>query len=178
MNRLLIAFEGAQAVRRIQEMLTASGLPPRAVCHTGAEVIRAVRYMGGGVIVCGAKFADMTADQLYEDLSGSAFMLVAAKSTQLDLCQNPGISRLSLPFNRQELAAKVEFLCRMDDRMDENSLRLRRKRSSEDENIIAAAKEKLMREMNITEPQAHRLLQRRSMDMRLSLPEAARLMLK
>ena len=56
---------------------TASYQLPAGV--TGAEVIRAVRYMGGGVVVCGVKLPDMTADQLYDDLEGDAYILAAAK---------------------------------------------------------------------------------------------------
>ena len=79
MNHVIVAFESEGASKRVCEMLTAASVPVRAVCRTGAEVIRLVRYMGGGVVVCGVKLADTTADRLYEDLDGQVYVLAVGK---------------------------------------------------------------------------------------------------
>ena len=50
MNRLIVAFSSDTAAHRICAWLAQSGFPARTVCRTGAEVVRAVRYMGGGSV--------------------------------------------------------------------------------------------------------------------------------
>lgn len=70
MNRLIVAFSSDTAAHRICAWLAQSGFPARTVCRTGAEVVRAVRYMGGGSVICAARLPDYTADELYDDLDG------------------------------------------------------------------------------------------------------------
>ena len=110
MSRLIVAFESEVTRQRVCELFAASSFPVRASCRTGAEVLRAVHFMGGGVVVCGVKLADCTADQLYDDLDGLACMLVVAKPNQLEMCENPRIFRLPLPVNQHDLTASVRML--------------------------------------------------------------------
>lgn len=97
MNRLIVAFSSDTAAHRICAWLAQSGFPARTVCRTGAEVVRAVRYMGGGSVICAARLPDYTADELYDDLDGQADLLVIGKPEQLSDCENPAIRRLPLP---------------------------------------------------------------------------------
>ena len=53
MSRLIVAFESEVTRQRVCELFAASSFPVRASCRTGAEVLRAVHFMGGGVVVCG-----------------------------------------------------------------------------------------------------------------------------
>ena len=106
MNRLIVAFSSDTAVRRICAWLAQSGFPARTVCRTGAEVVRAVRYMGGGSVICAARLPDYTADELYDDLDGQADLLVIGKPEQLSDCENPAIRRLPL---RRAGAARAGF---------------------------------------------------------------------
>ena len=110
MNRLIVAFSSDTAAHRICAWLAQSGFPARTVCRTGAEVVRAVRYMGGGSVICAARLPDYTADRLYDDLDGQADLLVIGKPEQLSDCENPAIRRLPLPVNRYQLAEAAEAL--------------------------------------------------------------------
>ena len=166
MNHLIVAFETEAACHRVCELLAASALPVRSVCKSGAEVIRAVRYMGGGVVVCGVKLPDMTADQLYDDLEGDAYILAAAKPEALDLCENPHIFRLPLPTNRYALAAAVQMLTQLEG-MSASA------HSRPDQEIIQKAKILLETNGSMTEEEAHRYLQKRSMQSRRKMAEVA-----
>lgn len=55
MNRLIVAFSSDTAAHRICAWLAQSGFPARTFARTGAEVVRAVRYMGGGSVICAAR---------------------------------------------------------------------------------------------------------------------------
>lgn len=166
MNHLIVAFETEAASRRVCELLAASSLPVRSVCRSGAEVLRMVQYMGGGVVICGVKLTDMTADQLYDDLDGQAFLLAAAKPEALEMCENPRIFRLPLPTNRYALAAAVQMLTQLEG-MSASA------HSRPDQEIIQKAKILLETNGSMTEEEAHRYLQKRSMQSRRKMAEVA-----
>ncbi len=166
MNHLIVAFETEAASRRVCELLAASSLPVRSVCRSGAEVLRMVQYMGGGVVICGVKLTDMTADQLYDDLDGQAYLLAAAKPEALEMCENPRIFRLPLPTNRYALAAAVQMLTQLEG-MSASA------HSRPDQEIIQKAKILLETNGSMTEEEAHRYLQKRSMQSRRKMAEVA-----
>ena len=148
MNHLIVAFASEAMCRRVSDALAAFSLPVRAVCRTGAEVLRAVEFMGGGAVLCGAKLPDRTADQLYDDLEGQAEMLALAKPEYWELCGNPHIFRVALPINASELA------------------------------FVRQAKAQLQRQLGLSEPEAHRYLQKQSMALRRPMAQIAEEMLR
>ena len=168
MNHVIVAFESEGASKRVCEMLTAASVPVRAACRTGAEVIRLVRYMGGGVVVCGVKLSDTTADRLYEDLDGQVYVLAVGKPEQLDMCDNPRVFRLPLPVNRYDLSASVRML----EQLEEMSRRDVRPPQDELE-TIRRAKLWMMEHEGLSEEEAHRRLQRQSMTARRRMAEVA-----
>ena len=110
MNRLIVAFSSDTAAHRICAWLAQSGFPARTVCRTGAEVVRAVRYMGGGSVICAARLPDYTADELYDDLDGQADLLVIGKPEQLSDCENPPKPPQPLPVKRKKHAQAAQAL--------------------------------------------------------------------
>ncbi len=85
MGRIIVAFNGEEARKKILRLLTLEGLEG-VPCAGGAEVLRTVRRLGSAVVVCGFYLSDMTADALAEDLRGLAVVLVVAKAAYLELC--------------------------------------------------------------------------------------------
>ena len=165
MNRLIVAFSSDTAAHRICAWLAQSGFPARTVCRTGAEVVRAVRYMGGGSVICAARLPDYTADELYDDL------LVIGKPEQLSDCEKPAIRRLPLPVNRYQLAEAAEALTQAQ------QARAPAKPSQQDQEIIRHAKALLQARRGMAEPEAHRYLQRRSMEAHRKMADTARLII-
>ena len=168
MDRVIVAFETEKTVQRVCETLTVAGIPVRSTCHTASEVIRNVRFMGGGVVVCGAKLPDATADQLTYDLDALACVLVVAKPEQLDFCENPHLFRLSLPINASALAASVRMLSQLSE-MNLSA----QKPDADERQIIERAKALLQATHGITEPEAHRYLQNQSMKTREKMANVA-----
>ena len=168
MNRLIVAFQSESVSQRICEMLSASSISARVVCKSGAEVIRAVNYMGGGAVVCGMKLPDMTADELCEALEQQASLLVVAKPEQLDFCENPHLFRLPLPVNRYDLSASVRMLVQV-----EEMKRSAPKPTRADQEAIDQAKKLLQSLCGMTEQEAHRYLQKKSMALHRKMAEVA-----
>lgn len=167
MNHLIVAFASEAMSRRVSDALAAFSLPVRAVCRTGAEVLRAVEYMGGGAIICGAKLPDRTADQLYEDLDGQAEMLALAKPENWELCGNPHIFRVALPLSASQLAAAAQALIRREEQ------RQPARAGDADQALIRQAKALLQQQLGLSEPEAHRRLQRQSMAARQPMVRVA-----
>ena len=169
MNRLIVAFDNDATIARVKEMLASASVQPRSTHRTGAEVARAVRFMGGGTVVCGVKLLDMTADQLYDDLEGLAHMLVIGKPLQLEICTAPDIFKLPLPINRFDLGASVRMLLQLEE-MDHKK---KNRRSTQENQMIEQAKALLENAFGMTEAEAHRYLQKRSMDAGIRITDTA-----
>ena len=86
MIRIAVAFPGKTGRQTLCRALEMRGLAPRFRCHTGAEAIRAVKTMGGGVVVCGARLSDMTAGEVAEALAGEGVVIAVGHAAQLAAC--------------------------------------------------------------------------------------------
>ncbi len=156
-------------------MLERSGIPVRFRCRSGAEVLRAVKNMGSGVVICGHKLTDMSAGQLAHELHGMAKFLVLAKQSLLELMDDPDIFKLPIPISAAELRGSVNILIQLD----EITARAQTPQRTEEEvEMIRRAKELLMESRGFTEAQAHRYLQKRSMETGTKLSETARQILE
>jgi len=159
LNRLIVAFEGDKQCDLVRETLESGGMPPRVVCHTGAEVLRTAHEMGRALVICGYKFPDMSADELAYDLGSSAIILVVGKNVQLDFCEHEGIFKLPAPFSRSELLTSVSML----QQLAEKTLLAPPRRTAGEETLVGEAKAILM-QTGMNEAEAHRFLQKRSME--------------
>lgn len=170
METVIVAFAGAENGRRIREILERSGTVKCLVCTSADQVKRTVHEQQVAAVVCGYKFADGPAELLYEDLPAFCHMLMVASQGLLDLVQNPEILRLPAPVSRSALIAGVEKLLA---KVQAEPLR----RSQTERALIAEAKRKLMTQ-GLTEEEAHRALQRKSMVQGVKLAQAARMVLE
>lgn len=175
MNRIVVAFESEKSRSRITEMLETSGFPVRAAFRSGAEAKRMIMKMGGGIVVCGHKLPDMTADELIYDLGALALVLVMAKPVFLDMCESPDLFRLTLPTSRQELSGSLRMLMQLDERQQRMTVP---QRKDDDRQMIESAKRLLIAREGVTEEQAHRLIQRRSMDTGAKMADTAKKILE
>ena len=109
MGRIIVAFRGEEARKKILRLLTLEGLEG-VPCTGGAEVLRTVRRLGSAVVICGFYLSDMTADTLAEDLRGFAVVLVIAKAAYLELCGGENLYKLAVPVSRVEFSATLRLL--------------------------------------------------------------------
>ncbi|MBQ9329414.1 MAG: ANTAR domain-containing protein [Oscillibacter sp.] len=170
MDRLVVAFSSDEAQRRIRRLLESEGYSPFLCCAAGAEAVRAVRKMGSGTVICGSRLRDMTANQLAADLLGQAVVLVVAAAERLDLCEGENLYKLASPATRSDFFSVLELTRQVEER------RLRRpppRRDASEQRLIREAKALLMSVNRMSEAEAHRFLQRASMNSGLKLAEAA-----
>lgn len=169
MEQVFIAFEREEDRNRIRAILEKSGLPVRGLFRGGAETVRGVRRMGGGVVVCASRLSGMTARELSDNLSGVARVAAVAPASALEADPGDGLVLIPASFTRDELVSAVQALCQEAEPAGRPA-----PRSDEDRALIARAKALLMERRGMTEPDAHRHLQRQSMLLRVPLAQAAR----
>ena len=170
MDRIVVAFANEEAQRRILRLLASDGWESAACCTSGAEVIRVVRKLGSAIVICGFKLRDMTAADLAADLRGTAVLLVVSSAVNLDMCEGENLYKLATPAARSDFFATLDMLRRFEEK---NLHHPPPKRKEADQKLIRTAKELLMDVNRMTESEAHRFLQKRSMDSGMKLVETA-----
>ena len=118
--------------------------------------------------------ADQSAEALAGDLPPSCAVLVLASQNLLDLLQDDDLFRLPAPVSKGDLTASVRMLLQMGRRLERA---LRPRRSPEEQALIQQAKALLMDRNGMTEEQAHRFLQKTSMDNGTKLLQTAQMVL-
>lgn len=166
---IIVAFEGQSNRDRLREALEGTGEFACLACRSAAQVKRVVGKQRAGVVVCGFKLADETGEALYCDLPQRCVMLMVAPQAQLDLCAAPGMFKLPAPAGRAELLASVRLLAQLAQSREAPA-----QRTLEEQGLLGRAKSALMERRGMTEDQAHRFLQKRSMDCRARLTDTAR----
>jgi response regulator NasT len=127
-----------------------------------------------GVVICGYKLHDWTVEELMDDLPPATSVLCIASQSQLELCESEDIFCLPAPVSKGDLMASVRMVIQMSHRLEKFA---RPRRNEEEKELIEQAKEVLMSRHGMTEEQAHRLIQKRSMDNGTKMSQTARLVL-
>lgn len=173
MERVIVVFDSDKTTRRICEMLESAGVAECSPCRSGGEARRSVAQFDIHVVISGFRLADGSGENLFEDLPQGTSMLMVAPQHQLDMVSEE-IFRLPAPISRSDLVASVKMVLQMSHRL---SKLVRPRRNEEEREIILRAKHLLMERNGLTEDQAHRLLQKKSMDSGVKLIQTARLVL-
>ena len=164
------AFENEQTCRSLYWGLKEAGLPVLEQHHAGATVIRAVRRSGGGLVLCGARLPDMTALQLSLILGDDALIVSLTHAFGRADPKEDRLLLLEMPPTMSELAQRVRILLRNE---EERQRDLHRTRSAREEETIRQAKLFLAKHFGLDEGEAHRFLQRVSMQEGIRMSMAA-----
>ncbi len=175
MDTIVLAFSNGKNAEHIAELLESTATARSIVCRSCAEVKRLIAQQHLNVVICGYKMADGTAEELYADLPKGCSMLMIAPQVRLDMCEEEDILKVAAPVSRSDLIASVRILLQLQHRLKKT---VRPQRSPEEQALIRRAKEVLMAANQMEEEEAHRFLQRRSMESGMKLTDMARLILE
>lgn len=161
----------------MKNILVKNGIHVTASCTSGGQVLAQAGDLGSGIVVCGYRFGDMTCQQMSELLPpGFSVLLVASPSKWSG--ENMGeIVCLAMPFKPCDLVSTVRMMEQLRADQRKRKKRLLQERSGAERRIIEQAKEVLISRNHMTEPEAHRYLQRCSMDSQIGMEEAAGMVL-
>ena len=175
---IVVVFPKKEIVLKMKNVLIKNGFDVSAVCVTGAQAIQAVERLEAGVVVCGIRFADMIYNVLKECIPDTFEMVVIASNAQWQEYGDDDVIYLPLPLKAYDLVDTVSDLLTDIHRRLKREREKPNKRSSADQGVINQAKSLLMEKNGLTEEEAHRYLQKRSMDNGTNMVETAYMVLQ
>jgi response regulator NasT len=171
-SEIILAFSKEEVTERIVKMLGAGGLHVRGICRSAAEALRMAADVKRSIIITGFKLPDMTAEQMFSELPPDIGMIVIAKGQQRELIADDDIVFMPLPVSKDELCRTVRMAAgRLSGGWKKHP---RPVRTEEEKKIVEQAKAFLMEEHMMSEMQAHRFIQKQSMDNGLRFIDMAR----
>ena len=174
MDTVIVAFENVAMGKQFSELLEGAGMAQCLTCHSGDQVRR---LMGGrqvNCVVCSPHLTDGPAEWLYEDLPPSCSLLLVGPQYMLDACSSRDMFKLATPLRKDEAVSTVRLLLQFSHRMERF---VRARRSSTEQELVERAKRLLMEHKGLSEGEAHRSLQKRSMDAGTRMTQTARLII-
>lgn len=178
MTGIIVVFPRLEDARGIRNLLVRSGFSVHAVCTTGAQAISSLEDLNDGIVISGYKLADMMYLELSECMPEGFTLLLLATRQHLSECDERGsIECLPMPLKAHELVETVHTLIRQCERKRKKRRESPREKSPEEMALIAQAKAFLMEKRSMTEMQAHKYLQKCSMDSGRSIAESAQMVL-
>ncbi len=181
MLSIIVAFPKLEDAKNIKTVLVRNGFEVSAVCTSGVQVISLANELDEGIIVSGYRFTDMHYLQLHNYLPRGFEMLLVASPNKLEEVSNQSIVCLSMPIKLNELLGTLQMMMLQYQRRKKKQL-LRQKdhsklRSAEEIAAINKAKRLLMDRNNMSEEEAHRYIQKTSMDSGTNMVETAHMLL-
>lgn len=199
MAGLIVVFPNKDNATNIRNLLARGGMDVIGVCTTGAQAMHYADTVDDGIVVCGYRMKDMMYTQLREYLPESFEMLLVASQDKWSSGDVEGIVGLSTPIKVYDLLNTVNMMLQsMDRRRKKRRKELKNRDPKQQETIRKAkellmtrnlslsfvakrqvfkAKELLMTRNNMSEEEAHRYLQKSSMDSGTNMVETAEMVL-
>lgn len=177
MNGIIVAFQKQEDAISIKNILVRNGYKVSLVCTTGTHVLAAADDYNDGIVVCGYKITDMLYYQLRESLPKEFEMLVLASPAKFEGEQYEGVVNVAMPLKIYDLISTVEMLNNTIIRRKKKRKNQPKTRSPEDMRKLKDAKDILMNRNNMSEEEAHRYMQKISMDSGVNMVETAEMIL-
>lgn len=177
MTRVIVVFPKIEDAKAIRNLLTKNGYAVEAVCNTGAAALQNAEQLSDGVVLCGYKLPDMMYTELREYLPTSFEMLLLASRDKLVDSIGTGVVCVEMPLKLHELLSTIGMLIEGIERRRKKRRLQPKTRNEEEQKLINQAKELLMARNNLTEDEAHKYLQKTSMDSGTNIVETAQMVL-
>ena len=177
MTNIIVAFAKIDDAKSIKNILVKNGFQVTAVCTSGAQALSYADEFHDGIVICGYRLADMICVDVQENLPKGFEMVVMASQRVLAEISRTNIMGLAMPLKVHELVSTVNMMSQGIIRRKKKQREKPRVRNEEEVATIAKAKRLLMERNNMTEEEAHRYLQKHSMDNSTNMVEAAQMVL-
>lgn len=174
---IIVVFPNKDNATHIRNLLARSGMSVIAVCTSGAQALQYAETVDEGIVVCGYKLKDMMYTDLREYLPKEFEVLLVASPDKWVNGEVEGVMGLSMPLKAYDLINTMEMMLQNIDRRRRKRKKQKKVRNPEQEALIREAKQLLMNRNNMTEEEAHRYLQKSSMDSGTNIVETAEMVL-
>lgn len=171
MGKIVLAFSKKETAEKVHRMLRHSEYEAAAICLSYAELMRKISDMDDVLIIMGYKLPDATVNDVAESLVDGQELMAVVKSDLREMIDDD-VFIVPIPVNRQGLISSIDLLRKEVERRSHKT-----ERTPEEKKIIESAKLFLMENHRMTEEQAHRFIQKRSMDTGAKFIDTARMIL-
>lgn len=175
---IIIAFPKLEDAAVIKNTLIHNGYNVNGICTTGSQAISIANTLDSGILICSYRFKDMYYTELNNYLPKGFEMLLIASPSKLEECTDNNIVCLSLPIKKQDLMNTLQMMSYQYTKKKKKLKENPTKRSEEEKELLIKAKKLLMGRNNMTEDEAHRYVQKTSMDSGTNMIETAEMILK
>lgn len=177
MIHMIIVFPKAEVGANIRNILNRNGLEVAGVYTTGAQALQCADTMDEGILICGYRMKDMMYSELRECLPETFEMLLISSPDKWSDGLTEGVVGLSMPLKVYDLLNSVEMLRQGIQRRRKKRREAAKHRSPEQKAVITEAKALLMERNHMSEEEAHRYLQKSSMESGTNMLETAQMVL-
>lgn len=176
MSSIIVVMPTIEEARKIGGLLNRHGYRPDLVCSLAADALNESCRLDNGVIICGSRLNDMSFIEL-NDCIPRYFRLIILSRNIMNVEYPETAVRLQLPLKMSELIRAIDNEASEYFRHPSDGHVMKHSRDREDRKYIDKAKEILIKTKGMTEPEAHRYLQKTAMDNSTSLVETARMVI-
>ncbi|SFB20825.1 response regulator NasT [Acetitomaculum ruminis DSM 5522] len=177
MTNIMVVFPKKEIALNIKRILVRSGFSVAVVCTSAAMAINNADSLSGGIIVTGPRLPDMMFTELNEYLCKQFDMLLIASEEYCYTGSKEGIVSITKPLKVTDLINTLDMMVTAYERRKKR-LKLKPKlRNDADKKIINDAKALLMDRNNMSEEEAHKYLQKCSMDSGTNMTETAHMVI-
>jgi Response regulator with putative antiterminator output domain len=179
MANIIIVFPKEEEAKMVKNILLRHGYHVVGTCTTGSQALNIAETLRDGIVICGYKLIDMIYKELREYLPRNFKMLLISSPRYIsDRKENNEIMYLSIPLKVYEFITAVETM-EKEYTLAKNMRKNKSAPHSKSEiEIISKAKELIMFRNNMTEPQAHKYIQKYSMESGRNMIETAQMIIK
>ncbi|MDE7366312.1 MAG: ANTAR domain-containing protein [Lachnospiraceae bacterium] len=178
MISVIVVFSKIEEAKGIRSLLTRNGIHVAASCTSGTQAITFFEDLDEALIVCGYKFTDMLYTDLLENLPDTYEMLVVASGRHYVECDRSKVVCLGMPIRAHELVETVNVLLQGLYEKQRKRKAQPKRLTEEERAVIESAKLRLIEQKKMSEEEAHRYLQKRSMDTGVNMVETAQMILE
>lgn len=178
MADIIVAFPKLDDAKKLRRLLIRNGYDVIRVCDSGAEIIDAVQSLDGGIVISAYHFSDMYYFELNDYLPKGFQLLLLASPGKLAEVDTRDLMALPMPFKMQDLFSTIDMMLMQYRRWKKKQKHKPKAKTEQDKKIIQKAKELLIDRNNMTEDEAHRYIQKNSMNSGISMAESAELILE
>ncbi len=175
MVNVIVAFPQLENGKKIKSILAKHGIQACAVCTTGAQTLQHTDALGDGLVICAGRLLDMRYTQLLEYMPETFEMLAMLPPESCMEKEADRVVCLSMPLKVHELVSTVEMICCSIARRKKKKKAKPKERSPKEQKLLTEAKKLLMARNHMTEEEAHRYIQKCSMDSGTGLVETAQM---
>lgn len=172
-NNIFLALSSKKNAVAVAKMLISEGIHITSVLKNTSELSSMYSYYNGGIIITSCRFLGIQINSFIDDIPDEYTIILLGSKEQLSLYDNDNVFKLALPLRKNDLICAVDMMAAF-----ESSYSPSNKKTSEEEKLIERAKHALIDTYTMTEEQAHRYIQKKSMDTGRKLVDIAKIILE